>query len=553
LVILKNVFPRAGSSAQRTGRAGSQQQKEIILMGTSQLWQRKPVEHFETEMKESKLKRVLGKWALTSLGVGAIIGAGIFVMTGVGAKEYAGPALALSFVVAGIGCTFAALCYAEFASFLPVEGSAYAYSYATMGELFAWIIGWDLILEYAMGASAVAVGWSGYLAKFLHLFGVHFPIWIMNDYITAKELIAEAMNKGHMAMLADHYSTLQFPVIMGHEIAFDLPALLVIWAITAILVRGIKEASSTNNLMVAIKVVVVLFIIILGSQYINTANWHPFIPDRGAYVDPRGGSHAAYGFLGIVAGAAYIFFAYIGFDTVSTHAGEAKNPQKDVPFGIIASLIVCTILYILVALVLTGMVNYKDIDITAPIAAAFGTQGLNYAVFIISVAAIAGLTSVLIVMLLGQSRVFYAISKDGLLPKGTFGELHPTFRTPWKANILVGLVVSLVSAFTPIDSISKMVNIGTLLAFVMVCIAVWVMRRKEPLRHRPFRAPAVWLIAPLGVIFNFGMMLTLEWANWARLVGWLAVGLIIYFAYGRKHSVMARVLAEEAQKNGTQR
>jgi APA family basic amino acid/polyamine antiporter len=249
--------------------------------------------------------------------------------------------------------------------------------------------------------------------------------------------------------------------------------------------------------------------------------------------------------LGIVAGAAYIFFAYIGFDTVSTHAGEAKNPQKDVPFGIITSLIVCTILYILVALVLTGMVSYKDIDITAPIAAAFGSQGLGYAVFIISVAAIAGLTSVLIVMLLGQSRVFYAISKDGLLPKKTFGELHPKFRTPYRANILIGFVVSLVSAFTPIDSISKMVNIGTLLAFVMVCIAVWVMRKKEPTRHRPFRAPAIWFVAPMGVIFNLGMMLTLEWQNWARLLGWLAIGLLIYFLYGRHHSVMAKLLAKE--------
>jgi len=511
---------------------------------SSQLWQRKPVEHFETEMKESKLKRVLGKWGLTSLGVGAIIGAGIFVMTGVGAKEYAGPALALSFVVAGIGCTFAALCYAEFASFLPVEGSAYAYSYATMGELFAWIIGWDLILEYGMAACAVAVGWSGYLAKFLHLFSVKFPIWLMNDVFTAKEMIADATNRGTLADLATRYSDLHFPSIMGVDAAVNLPALLIIWIITAILVRGIKEASSTNNLMVGIKVTVVLFIIILGSQYINTANWNPFIPERGLYVDALGGSHHAYGLLGIVAGAAYIFFAYIGFDTVSTHAGEAKNPQKDVPFGIITSLIVCTILYILVALVLTGMVHYKDIDITAPIAAAFGSQGLSYAVFIISIAAIAGLTSVIIVMLLGQSRIFFAISKDGLLPKKTFGELHPTFRTPWKANILIGFVVSLVSAFTPIDSISKMVNIGTLLAFVMVCIAVWVMRKKEPTHPRPFRAPAVWLIAPLGVIFNLGMMLTLGWQNWARLVGWLAIGLLIYFLYGRKHSVMAKLMAQ---------
>jgi APA family basic amino acid/polyamine antiporter len=512
---------------------------------TNQLWQRKPVDHFETEMRESKLKRVLGKWGLTSLGVGAIIGAGIFVMTGVGAKEYAGPALALSFVVAGIGCTFAALCYAEFASFLPVEGSAYAYSYATMGELFAWIIGWDLILEYGMGASAVAVGWSGYLAKFLHLFDIKFPIWLMNDVITAKEMLADAATRGTMADLATRYSDLHFPSVMGIDLAVNLPAFLIIWLITLILVRGIKEASSTNNLMVAIKVVVVLFIIVLGSRYIDTANWHPFIPDRGHYIDPLGGSHAAYGWIGIVAGAAYIFFAYIGFDTVSTHAGEAKNPQKDVPFGIITSLIVCTILYILVALVLTGMVHFQDIDITAPIAAAFGAHGLSYAVFIISIAAIAGLTSVLIVMLLGQSRVFFAISKDGLLPKRTFGELHPEFRTPWRANSLIGLVVSLVSAFTPIDSISKMVNIGTLLAFVMVCIAVWVMRKKEPDRHRPFRAPAIWFVAPMGVIFNLGMMLTLEWQNWARLLIWLAIGLLIYFLYGKKHSVMASILRQQ--------
>ncbi|MCX6175237.1 MAG: amino acid permease [Ignavibacteriales bacterium] len=513
---------------------------------SSQLWQRKPVEHFEIEMRESKLKRVLGKWGLTSLGVGAIIGAGIFVMTGVGAKEYAGPALALSFVVAGIGCTFAALCYAEFASFLPVEGSAYAYSYATVGELFAWIIGWDLILEYGMGASAVAVGWSGYLAKFLHLFNIKFPIWLMNDVFTAKEMIAEAAHKGEN--LLTRFSDLSFPTIFGIDFAVNLPALLIIWLLTSILVRGIKNASNTNNVMVAIKVIVVLFIIILGANYINTANWDPFIPARGFYTDSFG-THGAFGLLGIVSGAAYIFFAYIGFDTVSTHAGEAKNPQKDVPFGIITSLIVCTILYILVALVLTGMVNYKDIDITAPIAAAFGSQGLNYAVFIISVAAIAGLTSVCIVMLLGQSRVFYAISKDGLLPKKTFGEVHPKFRTPWKANILIGLVVSLVSAFTPIEGISKMVNIGTLLAFVLVCLAVWIMRKKEPTRHRPFKAPVIWLVAPLGIIFNLGMMLTLEWQNWARLVVWLIIGLLIYFLYGKKHSVMAQRLAEENNKH----
>lgn len=500
------------------------------------IWKKKPVEAFEADMHKSELKRILGKWGLTSIGVGAVIGAGIFVMTGLGAKEYAGPALALSFVIAGIGCALAALCYAEFASFLPVEGSAYAYSYATMGELFAWIIGWDLILEYAMASSAVAVGWSGYVGKFLHLFDIRFPIWLMNDYSTALDKITEATQKGKLAELSTYYSDLSFPQVLGFNFSINLPAFLIIWVITAILIKGIREAASANNLMVVLKVAVVLFIIIVGAQHINVANWSPFIPEPSTYTDPQGNSHQAYGWFGILAGASYIFFAYIGFDTVSTSAGEAKNPQKDVPFGIIMSLVVCTVLYILVALVLTGMVNYKDIDITAPISAAFGDVGLSYAVFIISIAAIAGLTSVLIVMLLGQSRVFFAISKDGLLPHSTFGALHPKYKTPYRASLLTGLAVSLVAAFTPIDSISKMVNIGTLLAFAMVCGAVWLMRQRDPARPRQFKAPFINIIAPLGIVFNVGMMLTLGWENWARLIIWLGLGVLIYFVYGRKHS-----------------
>ncbi len=500
------------------------------------IWKKKPIEAFEADMQKSELKRVLGKWGLTSIGIGAIIGAGIFVMTGLGAKEYAGPALALSFVIAGIGCTFAALCYAEFASFLPVEGSAYAYSYATMGEFFAWIIGWDLILEYAMASSAVAVGWSGYLGKLLHLFDIKFPIWLMNDHSTAVAKIVEATHKGKMIELSTHYSDLTIPTFFGINFSINLPAFLIIWVVTVILIKGIKEAASTNNFMVIIKLGVVLFIIIVGAQYINTANWHPFIPEASVYTDSQGDSHSAYGWFGVLGGASYIFFAYIGFDTVSTQAGEAINPQKDVPFGIIVSLVVCTILYILVALVLTGIVNYKDIDVTAPISAAFGDIGLGYAVFIISIAAIAGLTSVLIVMLLGQSRIFFAISKDGLLPHKTFGELHPKYKTPYKASLLTGLGVSVVAAFTPIDSISKMVNIGTLLAFAMVCGAVWIMRKREPDRVRHFKAPLIDLIAPLGILFNVGMMFTLGWVNWARLIVWLLIGTVIYFTYGRKHS-----------------
>jgi APA family basic amino acid/polyamine antiporter len=470
------------------------------------------------------------------LGIGAVIGAGIFVMTGIGAKEHAGPALAISFIVAGIGCAFAALCYAEFASFLPVEGSAYAYSYATMGELFAWIIGWDLILEYGMASSAVAVGWSGYLVEFLHLFDIKFPIWLVNDFWTASHKIADATANGTLTNLSNTYSDLTFPSIGGIPFALNLPAFLIILFVTYILVRGIKEAASTNNIMVFVKVAVVLFIIIAGAQYIVPANWVPFIPERTMITLGDGKMQEAYGWPGVFSGAAYIFFAYIGFDAVSTQAGEAKNPQKDVPFGIIVSLIICTFLYIAVALVLTGMINYRDIDLTAPIAAAFGDKGLTYAVFIISIAAIAGLTSVLIVMLLGQSRVFYAIAKDGLLPKKFFGALHPTFKTPYKTSILVGLVVSVIAAFTPIDTIAKMVNIGTLLAFVMVCGAVWIMRYKEPNRPRPFRAPAIAIVAPLGILFNLAMMIYLGWENWARLFIWLGIGVVIYFVYSQKHS-----------------
>jgi len=505
-----------------------------------EIFRYKPVDAFVEDMKASGLKRVLGKWGLTSIGVGAIIGAGIFVMTGVGAKEHAGPALALSFVIAGMGCTFAALCYAEFASFLPVEGSAYAYSYATMGEFFAWIIGWDLILEYAMASAAVSVGWSGYLAKFLYLFNIKFPLWLMNDSFTATKSLADAAtNPAVKADLLSHYSSLDLPTLLGNQIAFNLPAFIIVWVVTLILVKGIKEAASTNTVMVTIKVIVVLFIIISGATYINVENWTPFIPERTTLVGPLG-SHPAYGFLGIISGAAYIFFAYIGFDTVSTQAGESKNPKKDVPFGIITSLIVCTVLYILVSLVLTGMVNYKDLNLQAPIAAAFAQVGLNFAVFIISAAAVAGLTSVLIVMLLGQSRVFYAMAKDGLLPKNPFGLLHEKFKTPYKASLLTGTLVSIVAALTPINVIAELVNIGTLLAFVMVCSAVWLMRYKEPDRERPFRAPVIWLIAPLGILFNFGMMLSLGHHNWERLLLWLAIGIMIYFIYSRKHSLLKK-------------
>lgn len=501
----------------------------------NQLFAKKPISLFESDMQKSGLNRVLGKWALAALGVGAIIGAGIFVMTGLAAKEYAGPALSLSFVIAGLGCIFAALCYAEFASLIPVEGSAYAYSYATVGELFAWIIGWDLILEYAMGAATVAVGWSGYLAKLLGLVNIHFPLWLMNDPTTAHHAIKNATASGNLETLHTHYSSLDIPNILGFNFAINLPAFLIVLAITAILVIGIRQASSMNKVMVFIKLAAVLFVIIVGFFYVDVANWHPFIPVRA----PNSAGVMSYGWIGIISGAAYVFFAYIGFDAVSTQAGESINPRKDVPFGIIISLLVCTTLYILVSLVLTGMVKYTSIDITAPVAAAFGAKGMNFAVWIISIAAVAGLTSVLLVMMLGQSRVLFAMAKDGLLPKSIFASVHSKFKTPYKSTIITGFVVAIVASFTPIDMIAKLVNIGTLLAFVMVCIAVWRMRYTNPQMHRSFKVPFLPAIALLGIIFNLGMMLSLEIENWMRLFIWLGAGLLIYFFYSRKNSVMA--------------
>ncbi|RYF57809.1 MAG: amino acid permease, partial [Cytophagaceae bacterium] len=344
---------------------------------------KKPLSAYAADMQKSELKRVLTRWGLTSLGIGAVIGGGIFVLTGIAANEWAGPALALAFVIAGIACTFAALCYAEFASILPVEGSAYAYSYGTVGELFAWLIGWNLILEYMMGATTVAVSWSGYFEKFLHLFHIEPPLWLMNDPVTAQE-------KAEVLRAAGH-------AVPDFTFAINLPAFLIVWVVTYILVKGIKEAASTNNLIVIVKVITVIFVIIAGSFFIDTANWTPFIPDP--KVDASGQTH--FGFDGVVTAAGIVFFAYIGFDAVSTQAGEAINPKKDVPFAIIASLIICTVLYILVSLVLTGMVHYDKLDLKAPVAQAFSDVGMTWAVYLITIAAIAGLTSVMLVMMLG--------------------------------------------------------------------------------------------------------------------------------------------------------
>jgi APA family basic amino acid/polyamine antiporter len=477
------------------------------------VWRKKPVSHFERDMKKNDLNRVLGRWGLTSLGIGAIIGGGIFTLTGIAAHDHAGPALALSFVIAGVGCLFASLCYAEFSSILPVEGSAYAYSYGTMGELFAWIIGWNLILEYMMGATTVAVAWSGYFEKLLHQFGIDPPMWLMNDPITAAE-------KAKQAGLA------------APEFAFNLPAFLITWVVTSILIKGIKEAAKTNNLIVILKVSVVLFVIFVGFFFIDTNNYVPFIPDSVTNTD----GSTSFGWSGVITAATIVFFAYIGFDAVSTQAGEAINPKKDVPFAIIMSLVICTVLYIVVSLVLTGMVPYNKLDIKAPVASAFEGVGMPWATVMITIAAVAGLTSVMLVMMLGQTRIFLGMAKDGLLPFNIFGKVHETYKTPYRSTILVGAVVSIVAASTPIDKVSEMCSMGTLLAFAMISIAVLIMRIKQPELERPFKTPAVWFVAIAGATFNFGLMYFVRPDTWVAFIIWSTLGLVVYFLYSRKHS-----------------
>jgi basic amino acid/polyamine antiporter, APA family len=511
------------------------------------------------ETGSHSLKRTLGVFQLTALGVGAVIGAGIFVLAGLGA-HYAGPGLMLSFVLSGLGCAFAALCYAEFAAMIPLAGSAYTYAYATLGEIFAWIIGWDLTLEYAMGASTVSSGWSNHFIELLDIFNLKMPLWLAYDHWTglhrAEDLVARQMAQAadpslvtgtqafldaKSAILAAQspqllqraHDLLNAPHMFGYEIGLNLPAFLIALLITAVLVIGIKESARFNATIVVIKVAVVLFVIGLGAHYVSAANW-----------GTGWSSFAPFGFSGIGAGAAYIFFAYIGFDAVSTTAQEAKNPQRDLPIGIIASLLVCTVLYIAVAGVLTGMVHWQDVNIEAPIARAFLDRGLTSASHIITLGALAGLTSVMLVMLLGQTRVLYSMANDGLLPKKFFADIHPKFRTPWKNTILVGLLAAIVGSVTPIDDIGKMVNIGTLLAFVIVCIAVMTLRRTNPEQARPFRTPWVPFVPIMGILFNGYMMYKLGWMNWARLIVWLVIGLVVYFTYSRKNSRVQAALEQ---------
>jgi len=594
-----------------------------------QLFAKKSIEVLLKEMAgEQRLRRVLGPVSLSALGIGAIIGTGIFVLTGLAARMYAGPGLILSFVIAGLACSFAALCYSEFASMVPVAGSAYTYAYTTLGEMMAWIIGWDLILEYAMASSTVANGWSHYFLNFLTLFKnpetkkllITIPAWLSidpflatehhNDYRTAEVLVVESatgVNKGgtpqvlpvdpalnihrfekvdvkftaeslkKAAALASPetssaslarvqkslesglaYDTVMDPaeklvevrkynelgfeaynstplVIGGLHLTINAVAIFIVALITVVLVIGIRESARFNAAMVIIKVAAVLFVIGMGIGYVDTNNWRPFLP---------------YGWDGVTHAAGIIFFAYIGFDSISTHAEEAKNPSRDVPIGIISSLAICTLLYILVAGVITGMVPYPEIPLDAPIAKVFESKGLTTASVIITIGALTGITSVLLVMLLSQPRIFLAIARDGLLPESFFGAVHPRFRTPHLATILTGVFAATVAALFPLEALGHMVSIGTLFAFVVVCASVWIMRFTRPDLHRPFRAPCIWLVAPSGIILCSTMMVRLGMLTWIRLFVWLAIGLVIYFAYGRRHSHLGKELREALATQG---
>lgn len=506
----------------------------------------------ESEAPERKMRRSLTAFDLTCLGIGAIIGAGIFALAGTAAageaarvgdsifktpvinfiesfvrhtdlvfgRPAAGPAVALSFVVAAIACGFAALCYSELASMIPVSGSAYTYSYATLGEIVAWIIGWDLILEYAVGNMAVAKGWSDYFVKFLYSAShgaITFPLWLITDPTTAATKIAQG------GEATQYYSSVALPHLFGHPFALDLPAFCIVAAVTVLLIYGIHETAKTNSTIVIIKLAVVVFVIAFGAFMVHPTNWHPFMPS---------------GFGGVMSGAAIVFFAFIGFDAVSTTAEETKNPQRDLPIGMIASLIICTVLYVLMALILTGVKKYTVyLGDSAAVATAFASK--PWAQALISAGALAGLTSVLIVFQLGQPRILMAMARDGLLP-AFFARIHSRFRTPYVTTILTGIVVGGVALFVDIGSLADLTNIGTLFAFALVCSGVIVLRRKDPERVRPFRVPFVPLFPILGILFCFALMLSLPIETWLRFFFWLVIGLAIYFLYSISHSRLGR-------------
>lgn len=504
---------------------------------------------------DSRLHRVLGPVGLTSLGIGAIIGAGIFVTTGRAAAQDAGPAIVVSYFIAALACLFAALCYAEFSSAVPVAGSAYTYAYATLGELIAWIIGWDLILEYAMSCATVASAWSGYYNELMLALAELFPTSALLQSLQVPEYLASAPIDAHGALTGA---------------MFNLPAVLILLATTAILIIGIRESAAANTAFVIIKLAVVLFVIAVGVYYVAPSNWtdipvsERLIPKDLtkkwgllgylgvnqwlAPIDQATQSNfTPYGFSGVMLGAAIVFFAYIGFDSISTHAEEAKNPQRDLPLAILGSLAVCTVLYICVSMVITGMVPYPQIDDAAPIAKAFRDKAalensttLRWSTVLVALGGLAGMTSVLLVTFLSQARVFLAMARDGLLPK-IFGQVHPRFRTPHLSTFLTGGLMCFAAGFTPISVLEEMVNIGTLFAFAIVCGAVLIMRFRHPEAERPFRCPFVYVIAPLGIFANVSLMLFLPVETWGRLVIWLGIGMVIYFTYGYWNSIVKKI------------
>jgi APA family basic amino acid/polyamine antiporter len=486
------------------------------------------------ETGEHSLRRALGPLNLITLGIGAIIGTGIFVITGTATAQHAGPAIVLSFVLAALGCVFAGLCYAEFASSIPVAGSAYTYGYASLGEIFAWIIGWDLVLEYAFGAATVATGWSGYLISLLGDFGIKLPASMAGT--RWDEFVFYNNHWENLHKIAPKLKVLGIdPNTLQHTHgSFNLFGFCAIVFCTVVLVIGIKESANFNSAIVLVKVGVLLVFLGIGINYLFhhqnllSINWHPFIP-------PSTGVRGQFGWSGISAAASLIFFAYIGFDAVSTAAQEAKNPARDMPIGILGSLVICTVLYILVAGTLTGMVNYKDLNVPDPLAVGIDVAGVSWGSLLVKVGALMGLTSTIVVMLLGQSRVFFSMSRDGLLP-GLFKAIHPRFRTPWISTLTVGIFVAALAATFPIDVLDEMVNVGTLLAFVIVCAGVWMTRRRNPNLERPFKTPWVPVVPILGIVISAFLMYNLQNITLLRLVVWLVIGMVIYFGYGRKHS-----------------
>ena len=462
---------------------------------------------------EHTLKRTLGAWSLISLGIGGIIGAGLFVRTAAAIAERSGPSVTLAFIVAAVGCAFAGLCYAEFASMIPIAGSAYTYSYATMGEFVAWIIGWDLVLEYAVGAATVAIAWSEYFNRVLEYVGLEIPYqWRHSPF--------EMMDGVHGIM--------------------NVPAIFILAILSGLLIRGTRESAFVNNLIVITKVTIVLMVIAFGWQFINPANHTPLLPPPTTYVTPEGVTHAYGGIMGILGAAGVVFFAFIGFDAVSTAAQETKNPSRDMPIGILGSLVVCTILYVLFSWVLSGIATVEDFrtagrEASVAFAITKYMTGYEWLAKFVTFAILAGFSSVILVMLLGQSRVFYAMSQDGLVPK-LFSDVHPRFKTPWKSNLVFFVFTALFAAFIPGDIVGEMTSIGTLFAFMLVCAGVWIIRKRRPDLSRGFTVPALPVVASLGIVVCGAMIYGLGWTNWVRLAVWLVIGLVFYFGYGKRHS-----------------